>query len=91
VLCGLLSVLVIVKMERTEESVIEFIELYKRNEIKWDPKYPIHFNTIRNQDAWEELGEEMNRPVDECVSAPFLNRNGFPEGCGFFEIFLQLN
>ena len=26
----------------------------------------MHFNKIRKQDAWEELGKEMNRPVDEC-------------------------
>jgi hypothetical protein len=25
----------------------------------------MHFNKIRKQDAWEELGKEMNRPVDE--------------------------
>ena len=29
----------------------------------------MHFNKIRKQDAWEELGKEMNTPVDECVSA----------------------
>ena len=27
----------------------------------------MHFNKIRKQDAWEELGKEMNRPVDECT------------------------
>jgi hypothetical protein len=69
-----LGVLVTGKMERTQESVIEFIELYKRNEIIWDPKHPMHFNKIRKQDAWEELGEEMNRSVDECVSATFLEQ-----------------
>ena len=53
-------------MEWTQESVIEFIELYKRKEIIWDPKHPMHFNKIRKQDAWEGLGKEMNRPVDEC-------------------------
>jgi hypothetical protein len=26
----------------------------------------MHFNTIRKQDAWEELGKEMTRPVDQC-------------------------
>jgi len=74
VLCGFLSGLVIVKIERTQGSVIEFIELYKRNEIIWDPKHPMHFNKIRKQDAWEELGEEMNRPVDDCISATFLEQ-----------------
>ena len=53
-------------MEWTEGSVIELIELYKRKEIIWDPKHPMHFNKIRKQDAWEELGKEMNRPADEC-------------------------
>jgi len=49
-------------MEWSEGSVIELIELYKRKEIIWDPKHPMHFNKIRKQDAWEELGKEMNRP-----------------------------
>jgi len=26
----------------------------------------MHFNKIRKQYAWGELGKEMNRPVDEC-------------------------
>jgi hypothetical protein len=50
-------------MEWTQENVIEIIELYKTKEIIWDP---MHFNKIKKQDAWEELGKEMNRPVDEC-------------------------
>jgi len=66
VLCGFLSILVNCEMEWTQESVIEFIELYKRKEIIWDPKHPMHFNKIRKQIAWEELGKEMNRPVDGC-------------------------
>ena len=57
------------EMEWTQESVIEFSELYKRKEIIWDPKHPMHFNKIRKQDAWEELEKETNRPVDECVIA----------------------
>ena len=57
------------EMEWTQKSVIEFIEPYKRKEIIWDPKHPMHFNKIRKQNAWEELGKERNRPVDECVSA----------------------
>jgi len=53
-------------MEWNQESAIESMELYKRKEIIWDPKHPMHFNKIRKQDAWEELGKEMNRLVDEC-------------------------
>jgi hypothetical protein len=50
------------EMEWTQESVIELIKLYKIKEIIWDPKHPMHFNKIRKQDEWEELGKEMNRP-----------------------------
>jgi hypothetical protein len=53
-------------MQWTHENVIEFIEFYKRKEIIWDPKHPMHFNKIKIQDAWEDLGKEMNRPVDDC-------------------------
>jgi len=41
-------------------------QIYKRKEIIWDPKHPMYFNKIRKQDAWEELGKEENRPIDEC-------------------------
>jgi len=30
------------------------------------PKTPNAFYKIRKKDAWEGLGKEMNRPVDEC-------------------------
>jgi len=36
---------------------MEFIELYKRKEIIWDIKHPMHCNKIRKQDAWEEMGK----------------------------------
>jgi hypothetical protein len=26
----------------------------------------MYFTKTKKHDAWEELGEEMNRPVDEC-------------------------
>jgi hypothetical protein len=31
-------------MEWTQESAIELIELYKRKEIIWGSKHPMHFN-----------------------------------------------
>jgi hypothetical protein len=49
-----------------QENVVKLIELDKKKEIIWDSKHPMHFNKIRKQDAWEELGKEINRPVDEC-------------------------
>ena len=53
-------------MEWTQESAVGLIELYKRKEIIRGPKYPMHCNKIRKQDAWEELGKEMDRTVDGC-------------------------
>jgi hypothetical protein len=53
-------------MEWTQKNVTEFIELYKTEAIIWDPKHPMHSNKIKKQDAWEELGKEMNRLVNEC-------------------------
>jgi hypothetical protein len=41
-------------------------QTFKRKEIIWDPKHPMHFNKIKKQYAWEELGKEMNRLIDEC-------------------------
>ena len=54
------------EMEWTQESAVGLIELYKRKEIIRGPKYPMHCNKIRKQDAWEELGKEMDRTVDGC-------------------------
>jgi len=45
-------------MEWTQENVLDFIELYKRKEIIWDPKHPKHFHKIRKQHSWEELRTE---------------------------------
>jgi len=50
----------------------------------------MHFNKIRKQDAWEELGKEMNRPVDECVSANLSwTEMAFLNAVSFFEIFFS--
>ena len=76
------------EMEWTQESVIKFIEIYERKEIIWDPKHTMHFNKIRKQDAREELGKEMNRPVDECVSARLSwTEMAFLKAVSFLEIF----
>jgi hypothetical protein len=37
------------EVEWTQENVIEFIVLYKRKEIIWDPKHPMHFNEIKKK------------------------------------------
>jgi hypothetical protein len=59
------------EIEWFQEIVIEFIELYKRIEIIWYPNNPLHFNKIRKQDAWEELGhfekeQQANVRITTC-------------------------
>jgi hypothetical protein len=49
-------------MEWTQENVIEFMELYKRKEIIWNPKHPMHFNIIEKQDAWENWKKKSTDP-----------------------------
>jgi hypothetical protein len=57
---------VVVKMESSQETVIQFIDGYKKKAIILDPKHPLHFNKTKKHDAWEELAKEINRRVDEC-------------------------
>jgi hypothetical protein len=56
----------VVRMEWSQETIIQFIDEIKKRPIIWDPKHPLHFNKVRKQDVWEELATEMKRPVDEC-------------------------
>lgn len=53
-------------MEWNKEEVINFIEIYRKYELLWDPKHRDHYNKILKQDAWEEIAKEVNRSVDEC-------------------------
>jgi hypothetical protein len=38
----------------------KFIEGYKRKEVVWDPKQPLHFHKIKKQDACDELVKDIN-------------------------------
>jgi len=47
-------------MEWTQERVIKFVEGYKRKEIVWDPKQPLHFSKMKKQDVCDELVKDIN-------------------------------
>lgn len=53
-------------MEWTQENTLHFIELYRRKEVLWNPGHPRYYNKISKNDAWNELGAEMNTTGDEC-------------------------
>jgi hypothetical protein len=44
-------------MKWTRESVVEFTEIYKRKEIIWDPKHPMHFNKIKKKRSMGGTGK----------------------------------
>ncbi|XP_028173227.1 uncharacterized protein LOC114362146 [Ostrinia furnacalis] len=39
-------------MSWSNDTVLEFIELYKKEQILWDPKHPLHRNRSEITDAW---------------------------------------
>jgi hypothetical protein len=43
-LCGFCGC--VFRMEWTKERVIEFIDAYKKKQIIWGPKHPLHYNKI---------------------------------------------
>jgi hypothetical protein len=53
-------------MEWSKELVIQLIDEYKKRDVIWNPKNTEHFNKIKKQDAWEEIGNELNRSVEDC-------------------------
>jgi hypothetical protein len=48
------------EMEWTEANTLHFTELYRSKDMLWNAKHPKYFNTILRNDAWEELGSELN-------------------------------
>ncbi|PNF39635.1 hypothetical protein B7P43_G05676 [Cryptotermes secundus] len=53
-------------MEWSKESIIYLIDEYKKRDVIWNTRNTEHYNKIKKQDAWEEIGKELNRSVEEC-------------------------
>ncbi|KAJ8881633.1 hypothetical protein PR048_018119 [Dryococelus australis] len=53
------------KMEWSKEDQIKLIDTYKQKNSDRGPENPHHFNNSRKQDAWEDIGAEMDRDVKE--------------------------
>jgi hypothetical protein len=53
-------------MEWSKECIIQLIDESKKRDVIWNPKDTKHFNKMKKQDAWEEIGKERNRSVEDC-------------------------
>ncbi|CAG9771224.1 unnamed protein product [Ceutorhynchus assimilis] len=60
------AILISIEMEWTEDSVLEFIEIYRGKEILWNNKHPRYFNKIQKNDAWEDVARSVGATIDEC-------------------------
>ncbi|CAH1994420.1 unnamed protein product [Acanthoscelides obtectus] len=52
-------------MEWSEKETFQFLELFQKEPIIWDPKNKLHKNNQKLNDAWVRLSEEMCRLVPE--------------------------
>jgi hypothetical protein len=50
-------------MEWSKECSINLIDEYKKRDVIWNPQNTEHFSKIRKQDAWEQIGKELNKSV----------------------------
>lgn len=47
-------------MEWSNEDCIELIQEYQLKPVLWNPKNEYYFSKIKKQDAWEEIGKNLN-------------------------------
>jgi len=51
-------------MEWTNELTIEFLDLYEKENLIWDPKDQLHSNRNIVSDTWKKIKDSMSIPVD---------------------------
>lgn len=47
-------------MSWSNDVVLEFLELYRREQHLWDPKHPLHRNRTENNDAWLRIQSSLS-------------------------------
>jgi hypothetical protein len=52
-------------MEWTNENALFLIAEYEKSEILWNPRHQQYFNTIKKEDAWNEIACKLKFPVEE--------------------------
>ncbi|GFR13851.1 MADF domain-containing protein [Trichonephila clavata] len=53
-------------MEWSQENLLKLIDLYKTKSLLWHPKHPDYFKKKLKEDAWREIGNELNVSADQC-------------------------
>lgn len=49
----------------TQETILQFLELYQAEPVIWDPKEPNHKDKKKINDAWIRIQNTMNIPIKE--------------------------
>lgn len=57
--------LLLIIMEWSQNVVLLLLEEYQKREILWKPRHPLFYNTIKKEDAWQEVAEIVNVEVQE--------------------------
>jgi hypothetical protein len=52
--------------EWSKEKVQQLISYYQQKTVFWDPKDPQHVNQLKKNDAWEEITNDVGRPIESC-------------------------
>ncbi|EZA48209.1 hypothetical protein X777_14230 [Ooceraea biroi] len=58
-------------MEWNEETTLRFIDIYKENDLLWNPKNQKYYNKIMRNDAWLDISKQMNLTPEECKRKMF--------------------
>lgn len=53
------------KINWSVETTLEFIELYKKKELIWNPRHPKHVDRAATYDSWKELATHFGLAVLE--------------------------
>ncbi|XP_054010747.1 uncharacterized protein LOC128893649 [Hylaeus anthracinus] len=53
-------------MEWSDDATLQFIEIYRANEILWNTKHPSYYNKMKKNDVWDEIAMEFHTTAEEC-------------------------
>ncbi|XP_014271702.1 uncharacterized protein [Halyomorpha halys] len=53
-------------MEWSEEDLLKLIDVYRSKPILWDPEHSGRYKKRLKEEAWREIEDTMNIPVNEC-------------------------
>lgn len=52
-------------MDWNSDNCLKLINLYRLQDMLWDPKNPSYFSKNLKHDAWCLIANELNKPIDD--------------------------